>query len=150
MAARTRISSGQYDAARQFAFNIQVKLLNPSLLEVEILRLNGPCERGWIRRLSKDWRESLGHVLAELEGEYGTSAGSRLRCAASDSKGKGVSLCEERRILPQSLRTLIPGGIVKHRIAGAYGCSCASERFPCQSNAGLESGLVKLNANPSV
>ena len=42
MTARTRISHGHHDIARQFLFDVEVELLHPALLEIEILRLNGP------------------------------------------------------------------------------------------------------------
>ena len=48
------ITGGQNDVARKLVLHVDVELLDPALLEVGILRQNGPGEIGGIRRRSEN------------------------------------------------------------------------------------------------
>ena len=48
--ARTGVASRHHDVSRNLLLDVDVKLLNPALLEVRILRPDGAGESGRIRR----------------------------------------------------------------------------------------------------
>ena len=149
MAARTRISHGHHDIARQFLFDVEVELLHSALLEIEILRLNGSRECSRVRLLGKN-RESVGDVQAKVERPTVGGTCCRGSSAAPDRESELAAFREERGVLPQSLRALVPGGIVEDGIACPHRGLGAAKWLPRQSDAGFEGGLVQFNAHAAV
>ena len=68
-------------------FNVEIELLNSPLFEIEILRLNGPGESGWIRRRRNDWKKAARDAASRVSKRAGR-------------KIKMVRLGKERRVLP--------------------------------------------------
>src|SRR5580700_9524181 len=105
--ARPRVANCEYDLAGQLVFHVDVKLLYPALLEIRVLRDEGPGEIKGVRRRSK-YGESIGNAdcrrrLAILRG---TGRGGECT-RASENERVGFSVVG--RILPQPLSALVPG-----------------------------------------
>src|SRR5713101_5595503 len=137
MTASARIPHCQHNTAGQLLFNVEVELLNSALFEIKILRLNSSRERGRVWLLSKNRGKTIRHIQAKVERSNRTGAGRSRGGTASDGKRERVRFREERRVLPQTLPSLVPGGIVEDRIASTHRRFGAPERLPRQSNAGF-------------
>jgi hypothetical protein len=55
---RASVSGRQDDVTRQLLFNVEVELLHFSLFEIQILRLDRTCKRGWVGRSREDWEST--------------------------------------------------------------------------------------------
>ena len=137
--------SGQHDVAGQLMLDVQVELLHHALFEVEILRLKVPgnvCRVGggevMIGRNSRcDRPQFRGSPMWQLP--KGQTAPEKL-----------VRFREVWWVLPQTLRALIPGGIVEDGIAGADRGGLTAQRLPGEPDARFESGLVHLDARRAI
>src|SRR5437879_9072548 len=72
------------------------------------------------------------------------------RKSTGASEREAVRLGIVGRILPQTLRTLVPRRIVVDGIASAHGRLVAAQGLPSQADARLHGSLVKLNACPLI
>ena len=131
--ARARITGCQDDVSGQLALNVDIELLNASLFEVKILRLNSAGEVGGNGRCGKNL-EAVGSAdggrCIPVDG-----GASRSGESTSAAKAKAIRFGEIGRVLPQALRTLIPGGIVENGVTSANRRLRAAERFPGDANA---------------
>src|SRR5437899_182059 len=130
-------------------FDVEVELLHSTLFEIAILRLNCSLEGSRVRFLGEE-RESIRYVQPKIERPHGTGARCGRRGAAAHSESELTAFGKERRVLPQTLPALIPGGIVEDRIASTHRRFGASERLPGKSNAWLEGSFVEFNSDAVV
>src|SRR5205807_410412 len=95
----TGVTGCEDDIGRQLVFNVEIVLLNHSLFEVEVLRPDRPAKSADRRRRGKDrkTRRDVANVWTRIGNETG--------CHAEEWTLNGF--CEEWRILPQPLGTLI-------------------------------------------
>src|ERR1700686_2035509 len=139
MAARTCIPSGQYKSCRQLVLYVEVELLNSTLFEIEVLRLISSSEILGIHGRCKGRQERRSKTTPCRASE--TAGLSSETCEWSEA-GEIVRLSEIRRILPQSLRALIPRGIVEDRIPQTNSGFLRSKWFPRDANPRLHGSLV--------
>ena len=71
--ARARVTRGHHDLTGQLLFDVDVELLNSALLEIRILRQNGPREIGRVRRRIEGEPEIPADILAPALERFSTS-----------------------------------------------------------------------------
>src|SRR2546430_14742766 len=145
--ARPRITRRQHEIPGQLVLKVEVELLNDTLLEIQILRLDCSSETSRVGRRCKGGGEAIDDPTGDGIGRSSVPKGAR---TDAEKAVEVVSFGEEGRVLPQPLRTLVPRRIMGDRIAGADCRFLGSKRFPGQSNAWLKCSLVQLNADPTI
>src|SRR5258708_2816408 len=100
--ARTRITDGQHDVAGQLTLDVCVELLHPSLLEVQILRLQGSGKAGWNLRSRNRRQKTVSQTAVE------GSCGNRIPIRTRNVR-EIVRFGQVRRVLPPDLCALLSG-----------------------------------------
>src|SRR3954470_9487569 len=117
-APRTSITGSQDNISGQLAFNVQVELLNRALPEVAIHGLDGSGVTGRICRPGQNG--TTGDWSARRSAHRNQEAsGGRATKSKTEVAGTGIHLSIVRRVLPQALSALVPGGIMENSVAGA-------------------------------
>jgi len=119
--AGATVADCEHDIPRQLLLNVEIELLNDSLLEVAVLRLNRAriglgIHRRTINRSARDGRSRRSSNRKKK------TIGEAAACAAERSAHTGrewIHLRIVRGVLPQSLPALIPRGIMDDPIAPA-------------------------------
>jgi hypothetical protein len=122
-------------------FNVNVELLDPAEFEIPILGLQGARKSGRVRRRYKLLKQEGARKAARLSG---------IPIGAIREREGRIRFSEVRRVLPQSLRALVPGRVVKNRVPCADSSVLASERLPGDSDAWLQRGHVHINPNSAI
>jgi hypothetical protein len=144
------------------ALNIQIELLDHPLFEIAVLGLNSSCVTAGIHGRCKNARRGTCGVAGSglLEAVRKTALGASEGIAETGGKKAGgqqyiriiigIQFRIVRGILPQSLATLVPGGIVEDRISATDRSLVASHWFPREAEARFQSGLVELDADSPI
>src|SRR5579864_2369958 len=144
-ASGPRITSRQNDISWDLALQVQVHLLDSTLLEVQVLGIYGAGERADRRRCRIGSNYTRTKALQK----------NALRAAVDRGVVEGtppgpvevVRFCKVRWILPQSLPTLVPRRIVEYRISATNHGRLASEYLPGKTEARFDCGLVYLDSD---
>ncbi len=123
-------------------FHVQIELLDHPLLEIQVLRLNGPGEILRVRRCRESRQEAALHATVLRVCRINISHRAETR--------EIIRFREVWRIFPQPLRPLVPRRIVEDCVSRPDRCRLASHRFPGKPNPGFKGGLIKLDAHSSV
>jgi len=155
---------------------VDVVLLHHSLLEVAVLRKDVATELAGIRGLTEKRKETCKDrihevsVLVELTGarrvdwakhggRHALTGCIKAECLVTGGqekwtlvreKGGEVRFCKERWVFPEALPALIPRRVVKNRVARTNRRLSAAKRLPSQTDPGLESSFVPLDADARV
>src|ERR1700733_6714984 len=121
-AAGARVSHGKHDIARGLMLDVEVVLLDHALNEIAVHGLDSSSVIAGVHGCAVNGASWDGGRRGSASREKKTigKAAAGLAERRTNSGWEGVHFGVERRILPQPLSALIPCGIVKDGVSGAY------------------------------
>ena len=126
--AALRSRRRQHNISWQLALNIEVELLDRSLLEIEVRGLNCPCIGRWV--LGAEQRRTVDQKAIRKAATWRSER-------SADAGGVRINFRVIRRVLPQPLSALVPGRIVEDPITQSNGSLVTPHGLPGNADAGL-------------